>query len=304
MTAKVKVIATLSSATPRTYGLWDCVAELPWAAINDASMSDDSPSALLLLCDSIVEDGELTSDEVYQLAEWLNGHREACAYWPGNLLVKPLQNAWNDGKITKTEARQIARLLLQIRKEAAKRDAERQAANAIEVATQAARTFDLARPLLPAIPISALIKSRTTKTTFYEVDLNGPTCTCPDFRSYRSKLPAGHLARCCKHIFDAYAQIEPPDGWPGWLESFLGVGAAPHPHQKWRIITFGQGWLGMQTVFVLISSAPNDWANVFAPDNGLYDRYGYNVRKHRWAYEIQPPQSEKIAKAVVAFSRR
>lgn len=69
-------------------------------------------------------------------------------------------------------------------------------------------------------------------------------------------------------------------------------------------ITIGQGWLGMRTAFVLISSAPNDWANVFAPDNGLYDRYGYNVSKHRWAYEIEPPQSEKIGKAVVAFSRR
>ena len=43
----------------------------------------------------------------------------------------------------------------------------------------------------------------------------------------------------------------------------------------------------------------NDWANVFAPDNRLYDRYGYNISKNRWTYEIEPPQSEKIGKAVV-----
>ncbi len=60
----------------------------------------------------------------------------------------------------------------------------------------------------------------------------------------------------------------------------------------------------MRKAFVLISSAPNDWANVFAPHNGVYERYGYNVSKHRWAYEIEPPQSETIGKKVVEFSRR
>jgi hypothetical protein len=136
------------------------------------------------------------------------------------------------------------------------------------------------------------------------VDLNGPTCTCPDFRSYRVGLPTGHLTRCCKHIFDAYAQLEPVEGWSGWLDSFLEVACPPHPHQNWRVVTIGQGWLGMRTALVLISSAPSDWANVFAPSNGIYERYGYNVKQHRWAYEIEPAQGEKIGKAVVAFSRR
>ena len=57
-------------------------------------MSDYDPSELLLVCDSIIEDGELTYDELYQLAEWLNGHREACVHWPGSLLVEPLQRTW------------------------------------------------------------------------------------------------------------------------------------------------------------------------------------------------------------------
>ena len=68
-------------------------------------MSDYDPSELLVLCESIIEDGELTYDEIYQLAEWLNNDREACLHWPGNLLVEPLRKAWADGKITKTEAR-------------------------------------------------------------------------------------------------------------------------------------------------------------------------------------------------------
>jgi hypothetical protein len=257
-----------------------------------------------LLLDPIIEDGELDYDELYRLAEWLNGHREACMHWPGSLLVEPLQKAWADGKITKTESRQLSRLLLQIRKEAAKREADQLAAQALEIASQTVQTFDLSRAKLPAIPFSTRIKSHTRRNEFYEVDLSEPTCSCPDFRSFRHNLPTGHLTRCCKHIFDAYAQLEPSEGWPGWLHSFLGLAYAPHPKQNWQVMTLGHGWFGLRTAFVLISSAQKDWANVFAPENGDYDRYGYNVSKNRWAYAIEPPNSEKIRKAVVAFSKR
>ena len=87
-------------------------------------MSDQDPNELLTICDSIIEDGELTYQELYQLAEWLNGHPEGMRPLAGSLLVEPLEIAWADGKITKTESRQLSRLLLQIRKEAAKRDAD------------------------------------------------------------------------------------------------------------------------------------------------------------------------------------
>ena len=70
-------------------------------------MSDYDPGELLLVCESIIEDGELTYDELYKLAEWRGNHREACVRWPSGLLVKPLQKAWADSKITKTEARQV-----------------------------------------------------------------------------------------------------------------------------------------------------------------------------------------------------
>jgi len=60
-------------------------------------MSNYDTSQLLLLCESIIEDGELAYDELYELAEWLNNHQEACSNWPGSVLVTPLQNAWADG---------------------------------------------------------------------------------------------------------------------------------------------------------------------------------------------------------------
>ena len=51
-------------------------------------MSDYDPNELLLICDSIIEDGELTYEELYQLAEWLNSHQEACLLWPGRAFVR------------------------------------------------------------------------------------------------------------------------------------------------------------------------------------------------------------------------
>ena len=253
-------------------------------------MSDYDPSELLLLCESIIEDGELTYDELYQLAEWLNNHQEACSNWHGSLLVAPLQKAWADGKINKTEARQVARIIIEVRKDEAKRDAEKASEQATEIASEAARTFDLTRPNLPTIPFVTHVKSHTKKGGFYEVNLSGPTCTCPDFRSFRHRLSAGHLTRCCKHVFDAYARLEPSGGWPGWLGAFLALSWTPHPHQEWGILSIRQGWLTFrQPELVLISSAPNRWANVFAPDDGHYDRYGYDVIEDRWAYEIEPP---------------
>jgi hypothetical protein len=54
---------------------------------------------------------------------------------------------------------------------------------------------------------------------------------------------------------------------------------------------------------ILISSAPRGWANVFAPDDDHYDRYGYNVVEDRWAYEMEPPASTRIRKAILSFTR-
>ena len=44
------------------------------------------------------------------------------------------------------------------------------------------------RPILPTIPFSTRIRSHTSRGVFYEVSLSGPTCTYPDFRSFRHRL--------------------------------------------------------------------------------------------------------------------
>jgi hypothetical protein len=85
----------------------------------------------------------------------------------------------------------------------------------------------------------------------------------PDFRSFRHRLNAGHLTRCCKHVFRAYARLEPSEGWPGWLGAFLGLSCTPHPRQDWLVLSIRQGWLTFQRPeLALVSSAPKCWADV------------------------------------------
>ncbi len=70
--------------------------------------------------------------------------------------------------------------------------------------------------------------------------------------------------------------------------SLLQPGMACSKHSS-RMVLFQ-----VRPNLVLISSAPNRWADVFGPEDGQYDRYGYNVIEDRWAYDLEPPASERI----------
>src|SRR4030095_1950615 len=190
-----------------------------------------------------------------------------------------------------------ARLIQKICKEWGKRQAQQAFAQASEIAIAAVQVFDLAQPRLPIIPFVSTIESHSEKGKVYEVNLAGPTCTCPDWRNFRHRHPEQHLTRCCKHVFDAFSQFEPPQRWPGWLRAFFELAWTPHPQQEWVV-------LQVDNHLVLISNAPNGWANVFASDQGPYDRYGYSVIENRWAYGIAPPNVRRIEKAVLTFATR
>jgi hypothetical protein len=261
-------------------------------------MSDYEPNELIAVCESITDDGEISGEEVYRLASWLNEHREACFHWPGDLLVQPLQEVWSDGKLTSTELRKIARLLVRIRKEWAKRQSAEAFERARNLAVAILPNIDLSNARLPAIPYTANVRSHTDRTVWHQVDLLGPTCTCLDWRSYRHHLPLGHLSRCCKHVFDAYEQLEPDAGWPGWLGSFFGLAWKPHPQQDWMVLTLHGGSLA------LASTAPAGWADVHVYDRRGYDRFGYNVEESRWAYGIAPRDGAAIAHAITAATNR
>lgn len=270
----------------------NAVTEVP---TKTRSTSDGVSIELVALCESIISDGELTYDEVYQLAEWLNNHREACENWPGNQIVKPLQEVWADGKLTKTELKRIGKLLVQIAHLWAQHCAENAKRDDVFPAWKK-QAFDLSTAKLPMIPVTVRVQSHSDVGTVYEVDLSSPSCSCPDWMGKRRRLPVGHLSRCCKHVIDAYNQAAPENGWPGWIGAFFMHGWKPHPEQEWGVI-------GSDGDIVLYSTGPNGWADVYAKSEGLYERYGYNVNENRWSYGVKPENGYSIACAIIALNR-
>lgn len=262
---------------------------------NIPPMSAYDPSDLIALCETILEDGELSGREVYRLSQWLNENREACSHWPGNLLVTSLQKAWADAKLTTAELQEIGRLLISIHKEWIV-DADANMEPAPPVSPEGLQKLDLTQPLLPLIPWKTRARSRTDKSACYEVDLSKPSCTCPDWQHDRSHFPIGHLGRCCRHVLFAYSRVHPPTGWPSWMQAFLGHQWTPHPCKQWMVIRCG-------SALVLASTAPIDWADVFAPHVGEYERFGYHITENRWAYGSEPAESEYIRNRIITATR-
>lgn len=249
-------------------------------------MSEFDPSELVAVCDEIVEDGELTYNEIRDLAKYLNNNREARKNWPGNLLFKLLKSVFEDQQVSKAEAHQVGRLIMRVRKEWTSKT-HTKPAKGIEV------EFYPSKPRLSLIPLTVEVGSHSSDD-IYQVNLAGPTCTCPDFNSYRKDRPLGHLTRCCKHILEAYAQIEPKTGYPSWMGAFIDEAWKPHPKQDWKVVE-------IDSSPVLFSSAPKEWSNVFALNDGNYERFGYSVTDDRWSYGISPPNSETIAAEILKF---
>jgi hypothetical protein len=258
-------------------------------------VADSDASALVAFCASILSDGEVTEDEAYDLAEWLNDHSDLAKVWPATELIQPLQSIWADAATSKRELHRLARILISIQREWPKRVTNRPAsAKALPELVYR----EASEPRLPSLKFEANIPSRGEAGVFYKVDLAGPSCSCPDWRGRRSRLPAGHLTRCCKHVFDAFAQL--PQGLPtaDWLEAFVELAWPAPPRTEWQLITINSHQ-------VLYSSASDKgWANCFAKDGSGYERFGYNIEERRWAYGSQPKSAWAISEAIVALGNK
>lgn len=254
-------------------------------------MSGDDSNALVALCASVLSDGEVTAEEAYQLAEWLNEHIDAAENWPGSKLIEPLQKMWADGSASARELHRLARILISIQREWAK---ERVAQPPAELLPEVVYR-DVVEPRLPFLKLQMKIPSRSDAGLFYNVDLTGPTCSCPDWRGKRSRLPVGHLTRCCKHVFDSFAQLPAGLNLAEWLEAFLELAWPASPKAEWQLITI------KSTPVLYSTAADTGWSNCFAKDGSTYERYGYNVVEHRWAYGSQPQSAWAIAEAIVSL---
>lgn len=86
-------------------------------------MKRDYTHEYLQLIEEIAEDGELTYREIYLLAKWLNENKESRQTWPANLFLPLLKDVFSDGKIDKSEALKVARLIQKVRRDWAREHA-------------------------------------------------------------------------------------------------------------------------------------------------------------------------------------
>ncbi len=62
----------------------------------------------------ITADGILTTDEVWDLTQYLNESRDARNSWPGNVLWSTLQSIFDDGVVTDDELEVLGAMLVDV----------------------------------------------------------------------------------------------------------------------------------------------------------------------------------------------
>lgn len=250
----------------------------------------------MALCASILSDGEVSPDEAYKLAEWLNSNREAAQNWPGSELVRVLREVWADGVVDSRELHRLARVIISVQREWARHPETNIHATANHSGIDLSQEIDGVR--LPSFNAKFSVPSQSEPSRFYEVDLNGPSCTCPDWRTWRSNLPVGDLTRCCKHILSVYVRLVRPAETDNWLLAFIANAWPADPGTGWHLMTIESGKV------LFCSASARGWSNVFAIADGGYARFGYNVKEKRWAYGVEPPFGDAIAAAITSLNPR
>lgn len=250
--------------------------------------------AFLNLLVTVADDGELSKDEIFTLGRWINENKPVRDQWPVNKFYSLMRDTFLDGKLEPDEARQIARLLETVLKDWKRIRAKPQENTVGQVIELALKKFDHSRPSLPSLPLAVEIDSVSEKGVKYKVNLRDPSCNCPDFTAKRQNLPPHHVSRCCKHILQAYNDITPKSGWPGWFAAYVEHAMRPAPCQLWRILT-GADYSS------LVSSPSRGWANIYINKSGVLKKYGYNVEDERWSWGDAPEDSDNFIRVISSF---
>ena len=244
----------------------------------------------------VTMDGEITGEEIWLLAHWLNEHPQAMGYWPGNRFRVALQNAFSDGKLEDHEIDALAKLIVTTEKEWFDSEfSEKQVVKSFEDAK--AIEFSTEGIALPVIPYAMDVNCLTTSKE-YKVTLNKHTCECLDWMRNRAEFSTGSIQRMCKHVAHAFVkgdfnrELFP---LPRWLEAFASQrvisGRGVNINSKWARIQLDKP--------VLFSyRRDSEWIDVIAPDQDMYERFIYSYVQNRWAYGMRPVSSTLIANVI------
>ena len=75
---------------------------------------NDIHMGTLRLVRRVTADGELSLEEIWDLAQYLNGNETAQHKWPGNRLWRQLERAYEDGEISPEEHRHLGDIIVEV----------------------------------------------------------------------------------------------------------------------------------------------------------------------------------------------
>ena len=235
----------------------------------------------------LLYDGELSGDEVWSLGNWLNKQdRRILEEWPANKLVPLLQGVFADGEVTIEEMQEVARTLVLIEDKWTSTYAEcEDPLPARDQKTYTLQDFR-GRPLLPVVDLLQTVESMSGNGQ-YSVDLRQHTCTCGDWVSKRRQAPLQDYKRVCKHVASLFHQHDVGNQindslFTAFIVDHASRERGTHPSDSWFLDSFDS----QQVLYGCSDESP--WINVFAPQGGNVERFGFNRIDRRWSYGESP----------------
>ena len=119
----------------------------------------------LKLIEEVAQDGELTHKEIYELAKWINENEAGRKTWPASQFLPLLKDVFADGKIEKSEAEQVGRLIQKVRREWSREHALAGSELDQSMLDNLITKFDVGQPKLPVIEneIEVSLPSESTR---------------------------------------------------------------------------------------------------------------------------------------------
>ncbi|HYE32467.1 MAG TPA: SWIM zinc finger family protein [Methylomirabilota bacterium] len=241
---------------------------------------------LLRLCHLMTDDGELSGEEVWKLAQWLNDHPEATMDWPGDKLARVLQEVFANGEPQVNELFQVAEAIREVEEEEASR-ALLASPSALIAEDEAAPASEAELPLLPSLR-QVVQMDCTTEAKEQVVDICDHTCTCEEWQKHRSAFPARHVKRMCKHVAKALLEHKEELNYGDLIgcliETCVRRGRGTTIHGEYVAVIPPSG-------MALLSHADAEWVNVYALNSSKYERFTYSLHDKRWSFGQTPKDS-------------
>jgi hypothetical protein len=241
---------------------------------------------LLRLCHAMTDDGELSGDEVWTLANWLNEHPQATAQWPGDRLAHVLQDVFANGELQVNELFQVAECIQEIEEEEARRALNSRPSMLIPE-DESAPPQETELPLLPSAK-EIVSMDCTTEAREQTVDICDHTCTCEEWVKERSVFPPRHVKRMCKHVAKALLEHKESLAYDDLIGCLIETCV-----RRGRGTTIGGEYIAAAPPagVALLSHAEKEWVNVYAMNGSKYERFTYSLQDKRWSFGQTPKDS-------------